>query len=394
MLHFRWLHLLNRHRVADLGALLRRPPPVAILRGTPEYAARLACLGIRFALDRRPREARRVLSCALREIGPADRPEAIHERATILAWLARATAELGDRDAAGRLVREAASMARKFRSFPLQSLVGNTAAYIQYQGGGYEQALREHLAICFAPSRRNVRDRSTVAMALLNGARCAFKLGRHGQSRRLVLRARPLVRACPYPQLQGYLRLLEGDLRREQAAPADLRQARKLYDAAEGIFRTQGDGCLWWLGQVCLSRGALCLREQRPVEALREAARVLELGRQEGAVDLQAESILLKSHLLLEKDIPCLDIYEDLLRQLGLIRDPVVMFQVVANLYLYSWDLEEHIELTALHLRQLSDLRDLLPEGTFRQLYRTLVSERVFARFRRRFGGECQEALS
>lgn len=278
--------------------------------------------------------------------------------------------------------------ARRFRGLKLRYDINNTRGSIHYNRGEYREALRSYLDTCFYPAARNHFHLTKSALALLYGARCALKLGSLSQARRLISRARPLARACPYPALRGFLLLLRGDLQRESGTPAGFRKARALYASAEKIFNGFGTGQKWWLGLVYLSRGTLYLKEKNIAEALRHSSMSLELGLKDRAADIQAESLLLKSHLLLHEEAPRLDIYEGILRQLGLVRDPVVMFKILANLYIYSWDLDEHIELTDLHLKQLSGLKEVLPRETYDSLYRVHVTERVVARFRRRFNGD------
>jgi broad specificity phosphatase PhoE len=71
---------------------------------------------------------------------------------------------------------------------------------------------------------------------------------------------------------------------------------------------------------------------------------------------------------------------------MGLVQDPRGLFQLLANLYIYTWDLGERLDLTDLHLKQVHRLRDRLPPEVFERLYRTYVTARVVARFRRAFG--------
>ena len=77
-----------------------------------------------------------------------------------------------------------------------------------------------------------------------------------------------------------------------------------------------------------------------------------------------------------------------MLRNLGSVREPAYLFKVLANLYIYSWDLEDGLELTDVHLKQIEKLREKLSPEIFERLYRAFVTERVLARFRSRFGGK------
>ena len=103
----------------------------------------------------------------------------------------------------------------------------------------------------------------------------------------------------------------------------------------------------------------------------------------------QARSMLLKSYLLIEGHLPAADqVYEEVLRDLGLVHNPVLLFQVIANLYLYSWRLDDGLDLTDVHLRQLTRLRESIDEDVYRRLYQEYVTVPVMERWMRHMGGE------
>src|ERR1041385_3700310 len=189
MLHFRWLFLINAQRLPDLDATLRKPPSERIPRGSLEYGTRLLALGIRKALARRFREAVIVLGAALREIDRVFGPEAVLARAGALTWLARARAEGGGFDDALRALREAEPIARRFGDDSLRYAVAAARGQIHYGQGRHEEALKAHLAASLLPRRGDPLHRANTAMALINASRCALRLGRAGQARRLLARA-------------------------------------------------------------------------------------------------------------------------------------------------------------------------------------------------------------
>jgi hypothetical protein len=297
-------------------------------------------------------------------------------------------AQRGDFNWAHLLIREAEAIARPYRNAALKHLINNANGWIYYSRGEYQKALRAHLNTSFSPFKSSARDRASIAMAFLHGARCALKLGSLGQARRLLSRAQPLVLKYPHPALRGYLKLLRGDLKREQGTRAGYREARRYYSAAEKIFLSHPTVNAWWMGQVHLCRGTLYLKERNIARALQEADLSMELGKRSDALELQEESLLLKSFLLLEEGAPRLDLYEMLLRSMSLVKNPVVMFLLLANLYIHSWDLEEHIELTDLHLKQIHGLSEVIPEETYSRLYGTYINDRVLVRFLSRMGME------
>ena len=391
MAAFRWAVLVNTQRFAELDAFLRRPP-LRIPDDTPEYGMRLVALGIRHFSARRYGPAGTVLQSALRKLDLLDEPEAVHVRALALTWIARISCEEYRFRAARAWLLEAEDIARRDTSRGIRWLIATVRSLIHYRCGEYEEAIRSNLEMALAPSRPSTPyHRAYSALAVLNAARCALKLGRAAQAARLLARAAAQVRRLAFPSLRGYLELLRGDLEREKGTREGFRAARARYRAAEAVFARKGAENHWYLGQVHLSRAALHLREKDYAGALREAVRGMEVAARNGSLDIQSEGLLLQSHFLLEKNAPRLEVYEGLLRKLGLIRDPVILFKVLANLYLYSWDLADHLDLTDLHLKQILSLRGVLPADAFDRLYRVHVTDRVLKRFRSRFdlpGGE------
>ncbi len=103
--------------------------------------------------------------------------------------------------------------------------------------------------------------------------------------------------------------------------------------------------------------------------------------------------MLLKSQLLLEQEASHAEsLYEDVLGSLGLVRNPTTLFKVIANLYLFSWELGDQLDLTAWHLGQIYSLAEVIDRETFDRLYDKLVVERVLERAASRsFGTDLEE---
>ncbi|MCZ6795853.1 MAG: hypothetical protein O7J95_19770, partial [Planctomycetota bacterium] len=166
-------------------------------------------------------------------------------------------------------------------------------------------------------------------------------------------------------------------------------RASSLLNRAEQSFRGMGVRGLHGLHRAFLIRTDLQLGTQQGQEAFEGVTRYVRL-RKARRLSVPAGAILVKSRLLTEVDVPEVDgVYEGVLRELGLVRDPLVLFQVIANLYLYTWKLNANsLDLTDLHLRQLTRLRDSLDEDVYRRLYHEYVTVPVMERWMRHMGGE------
>ncbi len=123
------------------------------------------------------------------------------------------------------------------------------------------------------------------------------------------------------------------------------------------------------------------------VECLRECLHLTDDLRDLG---VKARCVLLKSYLLLERgyDHSREDLYEEVLRELGVIHSPVVLFETIANLYMFSWDLGERLDITELHHRQIQKLREALDDDVFADMYQKHVRCRVILRAKRKPHGQ------
>jgi len=133
---------------------------------------------------------------------------------------------------------------------------------------------------------------------------------------------------------------------------------------------------------VKLFRGQLHLQQHNVKEALAQLSAGDKLIHEKLLrADVRTDALLLKSRMLLERDVPCTDqFYEDVLGSLGAVHSPVKRFQIVSNLYLYSWDLDNQLDLTDYHLRQLNQMSEVLDRPVFENLYHRHVTRRVARR--------------
>jgi len=389
MVDFRLCLLLRENRLEEFQRHLRAPPGCAIRRGTLEYAKRLLYLGKMFTVLGRADRAITVLEACLRMLEEVPGVESLGQQGIALCYLSRGRAQIGDLKKALELLDKGEAIGRRLKRPRFDVLRSQTYSFLYWRSGDYEKGLQANLEFCFSARWRDPYYAAHAAVSVLKAARFALLLDRGDQARRLVQRATSFRNISSEPAVKACLHLLRGDLQRESGTVSGFRAAAKHYDLAEVGFRTIGWGMQTWLSLVSISRGALYLREGKIEEAIRQAEVTMAEGKNSGALDLEEAGVLLKSFLLLERDAPRYDLYETVLRNLGSVREPAYLFKVLANLYLYSWDLEDHLDLTDLHLKQIEKLREKLSPEIYDRLYRTFVTERVLARFRRRFG--CQE---
>jgi hypothetical protein len=173
--------------------------------------------------------------------------------------------------------------------------------------------------------------------------------------------------------------------------PRALLKARRALHRSETLFRRIGDGFQFGVAQVHLQRARLELLLREPEAALAEAARCesAALHDRRRLSQIQNDLVLLRSRVLLSER--CSNhgrLYEEVLRSLGLARSPATLFQVYANLYHYTWRLQDDLELTDSHLKQAHAMSQRLPPATFRRLCQEHLAAPVTRRMSRLFGGK------
>jgi len=387
MAAFRSLFLINSSRFEEYDKFLRSPP-IRIPRGSVEYATRLEHLGLKFLLQHRLRPSLVLMRAALKEISNGRSLECHYYRAIIRLWIVRIRSLRRSFDRGKDPFTEVEHTLKQFGFRRLSYYLASARLSYLYSTGSYDRAIQFSSEVFLRAKLRSTPEKSHVAFITLNAAQCAIALNRQDQAELLLSRASVLIRRCPLPGLFGYLFMLQGSLSAERGSNSGIRRASLLYKKAEGWFRREGGSYQWWASQLSFHRGALFQKLGKVDEVLREAQRVMEHSRHHSPSDSQTFNLLLKSSLLLNREAPRPELYETVLRQLGVVKDPIFLFKILANLYIYSWDLGDQLDLTDLHLKQLHKLREHLSPAIYERLYHTYVTARVVARFRERFGSE------
>jgi hypothetical protein len=236
-----------------------------------------------------------------------------------------------------------------------------------------EHSRAEKLLLRVAAQARNRGGRRAVekflrAGALLSASWVALDSGDAKKARKYLGGAGRLLAIRDHPRYRGHYHLCRARL--AAALDGNTKEAFEELDRAERCFKSTGEGDLVGLAKVRLCRGKLHLKLRDVRQALSEAYECAKAAHASGFQPIESSCVLFKSRLLLERQaVPSETLYEETLRSLGAVRNQVALFKIVANLYLYSWDLGEHVEWTDYHMRQIHRMARVLEEGTFRRLY-------------------------
>jgi tetratricopeptide (TPR) repeat protein len=210
-------------------------------------------------------------------------------------------------------------------------------------------------------------------------AELALAKDRRSVACRHIAAAEALFARFPHSRLQAEILSVRARIEASKGTSAAHERALRTIDESDALFRrAPGIGLQGICGNIVL-RGELHLRREDAVSALACCLEALRVGRQQSFLPVQARALVLKSYLLLSTDATVAErIYEEILHDLGLVKDPALLFEVISNLYLHTWKLDgSNLELTDLHLKQIHRLRRFLEPTQFQDLYIRLVVERL-----------------
>jgi tetratricopeptide (TPR) repeat protein len=376
---------------ATIEALLRRPSPE--LSSPPDYSApydratRLRILGIHCFGEGRWKRGADFFRAALRQYAREPGVDARLKEVEILGASGTAAYHEGRVDEAEGLFRAAIDGADRLRHSFYRNKFEHELALVWADREEYARSEELFLRVaeesrrrCAGPFKdgRAGSDHFLRVAALLAAAGVALDRRDGAAALVRIEEAARLLGERDHTRYRGHLHLSLG---RHAALGRDadaVRRALEHFDLAERCFLEVGDGDLVGLARVRLYRGRYFLRLRDVREALAETIRCDEASRASGFQPLRTACLLLKSRLLLVAGVPRQEgLYEEVLGNLGAVHTPVAFFKVVANLYLYSWELEKHLELTDAHLRQINHMAGILDRETFGRLYETHVCKGV-----------------
>lgn len=150
---------------------------------------------------------------------------------------------------------------------------------------------------------------------------------------------------------------------------------------AETIFSKLGNKGQHGMATTLLIRGEWLLQKKKYKTVLNCVHRSLGIAKAIENNELIAYSTLLESFLLLESELENkLAVYEGILFKLAGIQHPALLFRVLSNLYLYSWDFPSQLDATNQLMKNIRSLQTSLSSHTFRRLWKKHISNRVFSR--------------
>jgi tetratricopeptide (TPR) repeat protein len=300
----------------------------------------------------------------------------------------------GEYDEAEREYARALQRARRYHHTLYYWLYAVEQAWIHAHRGRHAQA--QKLLDSLPPrSLRTPADHFTQVRLLQGQAELAIELEDAERAKLCLAAAELLLREHPHARNQGFVLMSRGKAEALGRSPEARRRALDCFRRAEECFSKLGAQGLQGLSATLVSRGELHLELGEIPEALDCCMRSALITRRDGFFPVRWKFLLLKSCLLLERGLPVAGrFYEEILRELGAVHSPVILFQVIANLYMYTWELDDRLDLTAHHLRQLHELRSVLDPEAYKRLYERHVTLRVAQRCLRGFFGIDPELLA
>jgi len=333
------------------------------------------CLGRTLASSGRVREAEAELRAALRSLDQMA-PESLRARLTrahALLSLAEVLFDIGDLGCAARVCDQAHDEGVELRSAGIIRWYCLRAALLAARLGNLRQAIRLSLAKEQFDAIREIGEPRLRFYPFANATLYAIELGDIEKAQGYLARAEECVQAGVTPYEPAYLLLLHGAIR---VARREFDAAERYLDQAEGAFAAMGDGGYRrGLCEVLLQRGELCRARGDVQGVLRIAMRVMEMAGRDGFIDFQSRALLLKSFLLVDESKGLDDVYEDVIQRMHVINSPAVMYKVLSHLYFYCQKFGCY-DIESFHWQRLENLRSVLEESVYQDLYREYVAKR------------------
>ena len=154
-----------------------------------------------------------------------------------------------------------------------------------------------------------------------------------------------------------------------------------ILEKAESAFSKLGDSGRHGKATTLLIRGEWFLQKKKYNSVMACVRKSSALAKSLQNNHLIAHSTLLESFLLIESGLNNkADIYSGILCKIHVIRHPDLLFRVLANLYLYSWEIPAQLDVTNQLIKKIRSLQTYIPKPIFQKLWREYVSNYVFSR--------------
>lgn len=258
-------------------------------------------------------------------------------------------------------------------------------AWMSARRGEFDEAGEQAIGIVRDLERLDHSDpvrRQFRLSALLGAAHFAVAQGNDNEATSLRDQAERTSSENQSPIIEANLRVITGRIHGLGSSETSYRYALAEFDAARRCYESVGDGFLFGLYKVAIYAGHLHIKHADVEGALREALRCLDFARDRKFLPAASAGLLLKSQLLLQqRGASIVDrLYEDVLRSLHSIHNPRVLFRVIANLYLHSWNRRGDLDLTAHHLEQIHKMKEFLDSSSYDLMYERYVAKPILSR--------------
>lgn len=284
-------------------------------------------------------------------------------------------------DAAEACLVEAAACAGRYRHERLQGEALLTLSHVKSCREDFAEAaeLAMKSAGCVSRTRLRTPDgRSQRATALANAANALIDLGDLRSAAALLARARRFLPDTGANTRRALFHLVRGRLRARRGRKGDHPAALADFDAAEALYRSEGEEASLHCGFVRLARAGAYLRASDLDSARNHARLCAETFRETPFHQLRTDCLVLHSELLLCSTPSDREgLYGAVFEALGDVREPAKRLRILANLYFYTWLLPDKLEASARLLEEIESIGKTIPRPRFERLYEEHVLSRM-----------------
>ena len=309
--------------------------------------------------------------------GPANLQDTAYGRyvqGLIRSRIGQSYQELGDLRRAQENFSLACETARSMKLEGAEARHAQNLGMLLWASGQYKQALQVHTDPRLRGALRNLGSYSLLISSHLSAAKCAIDAKEEALAGEELAEARRLMDSHPgcRADYTGYMLLFSGEL---EVQNENFERGETLIQQALTHFESMDPphhpGALD--AKIALCHFALYEGEYRI--AFQIIQKLLEEAEQRRCLEARSRLLLLETCLYVTDDPPLRKGFDDLVTRLHLINNPAVLFKSLGNLYAYALEhLDEREQ--AFLLMRIKNLRPVLEESCFGDLYRDYVSER------------------
>lgn len=247
-------------------------------------------------------------------------------------------------------------------------------AFLYWASGQFQQALEIHQD---PVRRRRASDQGHdrfLVKSHLNAAKCAIDLKATSKAQAELAQAwRIIDRHFGAKSLYAaYGQLYEGEVLVQLGRFED---ALKLIQAAQASFERLDPPHYPGALDAKIAQAHFCLYEGDHKTAFAIIRKLLEEAEERNCMDARSRLLVLETFLYLNGASTVTEGYQDLVARVHLINNPALLIRALGNLYTYALEYLEETE-QAFLLSRIRNLRPVLEQSCFDDLYRSYVTER------------------